>query len=147
MADETLRIIGFIKRRPDLTPEQFYEHWEKVHAPLVVPWILKHGFTSYMQIHATEALRNKLSSSIDFDGAGSFEIRDYDQFLAALSDPYYHNVIAKDELNFIDRKTTEVWPRSMGIQKNFVVDGKATIDTSQGSTLLEEWDEKGRKGT
>jgi hypothetical protein len=35
----------------------------------------------------------------------------------------------------------------MGIQKNFVVDGKATIDTSQGSALLEEWDERGRKGT
>jgi hypothetical protein len=50
MAGETLRIIGFIKRRPGLTPEQFYEHWEKVHAPLVVPWILKHGFTSYMQV-------------------------------------------------------------------------------------------------
>lgn len=67
MAGETLRIIGFIKRRPDLTPEQFYEHWEKVHAPLVVPWILKHGFTSYMQVgHSFYTLEPKFKRRLLF---------------------------------------------------------------------------------
>jgi hypothetical protein len=45
-----IRILGFIKRRPDLTEEQFYEHWEKVHGPLVAPWAVKHGFVSYSQV-------------------------------------------------------------------------------------------------
>jgi hypothetical protein len=50
MPQESVRIIGFLKKRPDLTHEEFYEHWEKKHAPLVVPWIMKHGFISYMQV-------------------------------------------------------------------------------------------------
>jgi hypothetical protein len=45
-----IRIIGFIKRRPDLTEEQFYKHWENIHGPLVAPWAVKHGIISYSQV-------------------------------------------------------------------------------------------------
>ena len=48
--DGNVRIVGFIKRLPDLTEAQFYEHWEKVHGPLVTPWAVKHGFISYSQV-------------------------------------------------------------------------------------------------
>jgi hypothetical protein len=39
MPQESVRIIGFLKKPPDLTHEEFYEHWEK-----------KHDFISYMQV-------------------------------------------------------------------------------------------------
>lgn len=42
--------ISFLKKNPDLSPEQFYEHWEKVHGALVKPWAQKHGFISYKQV-------------------------------------------------------------------------------------------------
>lgn len=44
------RVITFFSKRPDLTDEEFSHHWEKVHAPLVMPWALKHGFIGYVQV-------------------------------------------------------------------------------------------------
>jgi hypothetical protein len=31
----TYRLLSFLKRRPDLTVEEFQKHWLEVHAPLV----------------------------------------------------------------------------------------------------------------
>ena len=45
-----MRFTVFAKRRDDLTPEQFYEHWEKVHAPLTAPWLVKHKVLAYSQV-------------------------------------------------------------------------------------------------
>jgi len=42
------------KRREDLTPAQFYEHWEKVHAPLTAPWLVKHKVLAYSQVAESE---------------------------------------------------------------------------------------------
>ncbi|KAF2498165.1 hypothetical protein BU16DRAFT_524324 [Lophium mytilinum] len=126
MPQDTLRVIGFLKKRSDLTHEEFYEHWEKKHAPLVVPWILKHGFISYMQIHTTPLSLASLPGAVDADGCGQMEVKDWDMFLAAMQDPYYAEVIVPDEAKFIDRKTTEVLGlQTVGVQKDFVVDGKA----------------------
>ncbi|RBQ75096.1 hypothetical protein VDGD_21367 [Verticillium dahliae] len=47
---QTVISISFIKRKAGTTPEQFYHHWEKVHGPLVRPWMKKHGFISYTQV-------------------------------------------------------------------------------------------------
>ncbi len=49
-ATEYIRLLGFVKRRPDLSEEDFYKHWKDVHAPLVAPWALKHGVTGYTQV-------------------------------------------------------------------------------------------------
>jgi hypothetical protein len=42
--------VAFIKRKPDITPEQFYHHWETVHARLVKPWAEKHRIVGYTQV-------------------------------------------------------------------------------------------------
>jgi hypothetical protein len=40
--------------------------------------------------------------------------------------PYYAEVIVPDEERFIDRKMTEVvFPRTVGVQRDFVVGGRA----------------------
>lgn len=46
----TQYLIGFIKRRPDLTQEQFYNYWRNVHAPKIAHWAKKHGITGYTQV-------------------------------------------------------------------------------------------------
>lgn len=46
----TQYLIGFIKRRPDLTQEQFYNYWRNVHAPKIAYWAKKHGITGYTQV-------------------------------------------------------------------------------------------------
>lgn len=49
--DKSIQIITYIRRRRDLTREQFYDHWENVHAPNVIPWAEKHGIRRYQQVH------------------------------------------------------------------------------------------------
>jgi EthD domain len=41
----TYRLLSFLKRRPDLTVEQFQKHWLEVHAPLVKS---VHSFQKYV---------------------------------------------------------------------------------------------------
>lgn len=43
----SLHILIFLKRRSDITEEWMFHHWEHVHAPLVAPWAIKHGFKNY----------------------------------------------------------------------------------------------------
>jgi hypothetical protein len=47
---ERIQILVYIRRRPELTLERFYEHWENVHGPTVIPWAEKHGFQRYQQV-------------------------------------------------------------------------------------------------
>ena len=47
---ETVCSVAYIKRKPGLTPEQFYHHWEHIHGELVKPWFKKRGFISYTQV-------------------------------------------------------------------------------------------------
>ena len=45
-----LRLLVFVKKQPDLTYDQFYDHWINVHAPKVAPWIVKHNIKTYTQV-------------------------------------------------------------------------------------------------
>jgi hypothetical protein len=47
---ERIQILMYIRRKPDLTLDQFYEHWENVHGPTVISWAEKHGFERYQQV-------------------------------------------------------------------------------------------------
>ena len=55
-----IRITLFAKRRPDLTREQFYEYWEKFHAPLTAPWLVKYNVIGYCQVNSHLLLHLKL---------------------------------------------------------------------------------------
>jgi hypothetical protein len=51
MTEKTVyRITVFFKKRPDLTEQQFSDHWRNVHGPLVIPWALHHGVLGYVQV-------------------------------------------------------------------------------------------------
>ncbi|KAI0167462.1 EthD domain-containing protein [Pestalotiopsis sp. NC0098] len=120
--------VAFLKRRPDLTPEQFYTHWETVHGPLVKPWAQKHGIVGYTQVHCQPALNagaapigpeaNAVSPLADFDGCALFEVKSFEQMANAFKDEYYLTVIAGDEKNFIDKKAGVV--RSRGEVKRIL---------------------------
>ncbi|CRK43598.1 hypothetical protein BN1723_016223 [Verticillium longisporum] len=111
---QTVISISFIKRKAGTTPEQFYHHWEKVHGPLVRPWMKKHDFISYTQVHATPALNEGVapigpenagpSPLAEYDGCAVFEVPSMEVFAAAFGDAYYRETIEPDEHNFIDKK-------------------------------------------
>ncbi|OAA58632.1 Dimeric alpha-beta barrel [Niveomyces insectorum RCEF 264] len=111
---KTYSVVAFLKRKPGLTPDEFYHHWVNVHGPLVRPWAVKHGFLEYRQIHLKPAVNadrpvvgpEKAGVNTElqnWDGCATFELASLDAFTAAFQDPYYQTVIAKDEDKFVDK--------------------------------------------
>lgn len=45
-----VQIITYIRRKRNLSPAQFYNHWENEHAAKVAPWAEKHGIRRYQQV-------------------------------------------------------------------------------------------------
>ncbi|KAL6879929.1 EthD domain-containing protein [Trichoderma longibrachiatum] len=137
----TQYLIGFIKRRPDLTQEQFYNYWRNVHAPKIAYWAKKHGITGYTQVHTSNVLRQSLTSTplpitvMDYDGAVIWEISSLKHYMSAFADPYYVNVIAPDEHNFLD-KSKETATVILGSIHHIVAGGEALIDCSQEAESL-----------
>ncbi|MCJ1267631.1 hypothetical protein MMC22_007517 [Lobaria immixta] len=150
----SLHILIFLKRRSDITEEQMFHHWEHVHAPLVAPWAIKHGFTKYtllttpikMREQISAAVRPPLHGTLDYEGMAELEVENFEMFTAACSDPYYLNVIKPDEIHFLDSKSIEViGATTMGVSKKIVEGGKALIDTSKVMSVWEEWEGNPKK--
>lgn len=65
-----VKLVCFVKRRPDLTRNEYSAHWRDRHGPLA----LQHqpGFWRYVQNHIIERLTD---DSPDFDGIGELHFR------------------------------------------------------------------------
>ena len=79
------------------------------------------------QVHTNSEPRAQCSAMLgpgkdafDFDGAGFMEVTSHEQFLTACQDPYFHEVILGDELNFLDKTNTLTAMSTMGLNKDFV---------------------------
>ncbi|CAM1503372.1 Fc.00g081480.m01.CDS01 [Cosmosporella sp. VM-42] len=107
-----LQMVTYVKRRPDLTREEFWKYWETKHAPKVVPLATHFNITRYQQVQvggqivptaagASEPASNEL---VDFDGIAMFLYGSADVLTAMLSHPYYIEVVEPDEHVFIDKE-------------------------------------------
>lgn len=82
-----LRAVFLVKRRDDLTPQQFHRHWREVHGPMLIG---QDGITSYAQQH-------RLYDSYDeggpnFDGVAELSFPDEAGFRAfATCEPHAAN--------------------------------------------------------
>jgi uncharacterized protein (TIGR02118 family) len=74
-----IKTLGMLKRKKDLTREQFLEHWEKVHAPLFLSKKMPPGLRKYIQNHPAKGASPEFDTSIDgiaelwFDNVASAE--------------------------------------------------------------------------
>lgn len=126
---QKLMSMAYIRRHPDMTPDQFYEHWEHTHGVIVKPWAQKHGMV-YTQVHLRRQYRDgaqaigpekipaggvdaagagaaaiaAVAPLDDYDGCALFEIDSFEQFSAAFEDEYYKTIIEPDERRFIDKQ-------------------------------------------
>ncbi|KAF2492568.1 hypothetical protein BU16DRAFT_85678 [Lophium mytilinum] len=51
MASENLiRISSFIRRKPGVSKEEFYQYWTQVHGPLCTDFMMRHGVVEYVQV-------------------------------------------------------------------------------------------------
>ncbi len=64
-----LIVLGFYKRNPKLTWEEFSQHWQNVHGPMIsnLP-IVKRHMKRYIQHHLRPQTDFEDVQSLDFDG-------------------------------------------------------------------------------
>jgi len=138
----TTTILVYIRRKPGLTSEQFYDHWETVHARIVAPWAEKNGLLGYRQIHLAGTLpptntatqqspHSTSTNTLHFDGIATFEVPADVQFADAFKDPYYTAVIEPDEARFIDKEG-----QGSGVLATF--EGKTMTILDHGMSMLGE---------
>jgi len=97
-----LKVMFFIKRRADLTLEQFREHYETVHVPLSFEHL------PLMRRHARNYVhRRKGAPEPDYDCVTECWFDDWDALKAtsALIATEKKDLIAADEARFMDRSS------------------------------------------
>ncbi len=103
------KVLVFIKRRPDLSREQFREYYEQHHAPLV------NRLLPYYQEYRRNYLEGPFrpgQPDMDFDVVTELVFAtddDYQAWRQALTDPVVLDQIRVDERNFLDQGTTRMW--------------------------------------
>ena len=72
-ASPGVKIVCFVRRRPDLSHAAYSEHWRERHGPLVLAH--QPGFWHYVQNHVVNRLTD---DTPDFDGIGELHFRSAD---------------------------------------------------------------------
>ena len=95
-----VRAIAILKRRPDLTFQQFVDHWRNVHAPLAlqIPGVVKYVQSPSLQ-------RPGATSEPRADGLAEIWFESIESYRAGFATPAAAALLA-DERNFLDLDKT-----------------------------------------
>jgi uncharacterized protein (TIGR02118 family) len=114
-----LKLIMCVKRRSDLTREEFDRHWIGNHAPLVRANRDFLGIRRYVQtvpLANAEAQRriqaSRGSEPVDFDGCAEIWYNDLETHLAARNTPEGARalqLLIEDERRFVDLGRSQLW--------------------------------------
>jgi uncharacterized protein (TIGR02118 family) len=110
-----VKMIICLRRRPDLSPEAFRQHWRDIHAPIVARHAATLGIKRYVQVYALEAAPTG-GRPEGFDGIGEVWIESVEAFQAALATP--QGAVAARELRETDALLTDLSrsPRTFGTE-------------------------------
>ena len=104
----TVKAIWFLKRRPDMSPDDFHRYWREDHGPLFCnAGPAQRYVTRYEQNHATP--ENGAMSGDDFveyDGVSIMWFRSVEDMQTMFADPGFTHVL-DDGDNFLDRTATQ----------------------------------------
>jgi EthD domain len=107
-----IKLTFLFKRKPDMTPEQFRDHYENRHVPLALRLL------PYFSDYARNYIRHDLAyrpAGLGVDNAPEFDVvtevtfataADYDLMMKQLAEPAVSRQIIEDEERFMDRKAT-----------------------------------------
>jgi uncharacterized protein (TIGR02118 family) len=99
-----VKMICFVRRRPDLSREAYSRHWRERHGPLAVA--RQPGFWHYVQNHVVERLTD---TTPDFDGIGEIHCRSTDDVLHRSFDSEEgRRVIYEDTQRFMSHEGSTV---------------------------------------
>jgi len=113
-----VKLVFPLRRRPDLSREEFQRYWRESHAPLVRSHAEALRIRRYVQVHTTttpldDALRESRGAAVEpFDGVAELWWDSVDDLVAAQSSEAgaaAAGELLADEANFIDLDNSPVW--------------------------------------
>lgn len=92
----TVKAVAVLKRRQDLSFQQFVDHWRNVHAPLAlaIPGVVKYVQSPALQIPGSR-------SAPKADGIAEIWFENMETYRSGFSTPEAEKLLA-DEQNFLD---------------------------------------------
>ena len=102
-----IKLVCFLKRREGMTREEFYDHWENRHAPLIAstPELARH-IVRYEQLRVTT--HAEWMGTEGYDGITLQWMTGPEAFEGFIGEPKYAELIAPDEQSFLDTSAL-VW--------------------------------------
>src|SRR6516162_6563650 len=112
-----IKLSFAVRRRDDVTPEEFHRYWREEHGPLVRSFQETLGIRRYVQLHRVEtpfneALRASRDALEPFDGVAELWWDDLDALVAFASTPEGSaagQTLLEDEARFIDLEQSALW--------------------------------------
>lgn len=112
MSAGSLKVVAMLRKRADISREDFIRYYEENHAPLILS--LLPGIVEYRRNFAVfeGAFVNDAAAPFDFHVLTEIRFRDraaYDEAMKVAADPAVAKRIADDEANFLDRSGTRMF--------------------------------------
>lgn len=112
MSGGSLKVIAMLRKRADISREEFIRYYNENHAPLILS--LMPGIVEYRRNFTvfSNAYVNEDAAPFDFDVLTEIRFRDratYDAAMTVAADPAVAQRIADDEENFLDRTGTRMF--------------------------------------
>ena len=114
-----VKLIAMIRRRSDLSPQEFREYYEHRHVPLatrLLPYFAEYrrNYIDHSKHVVPEHQNDSTSGTappLDYDVITEFiyaSEEDYRQSMAAMADPEIGRIFAEDEARFMDRQSITI---------------------------------------
>jgi hypothetical protein len=112
-----MKVIYCLRRLPELTPEEFRQHWLEVHGPLVRAHQQALRIVRYVQVHTDygpflEKLRAFRGSPEPYDGVAEIWYQSREALETLGRDPAGREASRKlleDERRFVDSARSPIW--------------------------------------
>ena len=112
-----IKLTFCLRRRPELSREEFQHIWHEEHAPLVRSHAETLGIRRYVQVHTTttpmnDALRGSRSAPEEYDGVAELWWDSVEAAANAASTPEGAEAarqLLEDERRFIDHANSPIW--------------------------------------
>jgi uncharacterized protein (TIGR02118 family) len=121
-----VKLTFCLRRRPDLSPEEFYRYWREQHGPLVVARAEALGIRRYQQVHTVDEPRLHAAlqarnggAPAPFDGIAEVWVDSVEDFRAGRDENARRAAaeLLADEANFIDLPNSPMW---LGVEHELV---------------------------
>ncbi|MFI7669511.1 EthD domain-containing protein [Nocardia sp. NPDC049526] len=107
---DPIKLVCVLRRRPDLTPAQFYDYWLNHHGPFATEQVKTLGAYRYIQSHTKDsalnlALATQHGTGEAFDGVTEVWFPSEQALITAAATPagiQANQALAEDEKKFID---------------------------------------------